>query len=84
MITDKLVSKKTCKTDDNSPFNPSQNCIFPFSVEGKQFTKCSNVKLSFGLMENICATKTKGTNNEMMHLQFGVCSQECKDVKNGE
>ena len=72
-----------CKTAKNSPFNPDQTCIFPFSVNGTQFTKCSNVKLSFGLMENICATKTKGVNNEMLHLQFGVCSQACNRIENG-
>ena len=69
-----------CKTAKNSP-NPNQNCIFPFSVEGKQFTECSNVQTSFGLLENICATKTNGVTNEM--FQFGFCSQECKDTVNG-
>ena len=70
-----------CKTAKNS-LNPNQNCIFPFSVEGKQFTECSNVQTSFGLLENICATKTDGVTNEMLPFQFGVCSQDCKDTTN--
>ena len=70
-----------CKTAKYSP-NPNQNCIFPFSVEGKQFTECSNVQTSFGLLKNICATKTDGVTNEMLPFQFGVCSQDCKDTVN--
>ena len=70
-----------CKTAKNSP-NPNQNCIFPFSVEGKQFSECSNVQTSFGLLKNICATKTNGITNEMLPFQFGVCSQDCKDTTN--
>ena len=72
-----------CKTAKNSP-NPNQNCIFPFRVEGKQFTECSDVQTSFGFLKNICATKTNGITNEMLPFQFGVCSQDCKNTANGE
>ena len=33
------------------------------------------MKTVLGLLENICATQTKGDDNEM--LEFGICGQEC-------
>ena len=77
------LTPKTCKTAENSPFNANQKCTFPFTYNGKTFRKCSNVKTVLGLLENICATETKGDNNEM--VEFGICGQECDTaLENGK
>ena len=76
-----LGKPKTCKTDaKRTPFNqnPNQECIFPFSYEGKQYQKCSTISTAGVNLNNICATKTQGKDNEL--LEFGVCSKACDKI----
>ena len=76
-----LGKPKTCKTDAKPTlFNPhpDQECIFPFSYEGKQYQKCSTISTAGGILNNICATKTHGEDNEL--LEFGMCSKACDKI----
>ena len=76
-----LGKPKTCKTDAKETLfnpNPDQECIFPFSYEGKQYQKCSRFSTGRSILDNICATKTQGEDNEL--LEFGMCSKACDKI----
>ena len=74
---------KTCKTTGPSIFNPNpaKECIFPFTFDGKKYDKCSEISTSEGTLNNICATETKGENDELK--EYGVCSKDC-NFENGK
>ena len=74
---------KACKTTGPSIFNPNPNkeCIFPFTFEGNEYDKCSEISTSEGRLNNICATETQGENNEL--TEYGVCSKDCH-IENGK
>jgi len=78
---EEIGKPKTCKTDAKETlFNPrpDQECIFPFSYEGKRYQKCSTISIAGLNLNNICATKTQGKDNEL--LEFGVCSKACDKI----
>ena len=62
--------------------NPDQDCIFPFTIDGKKYTKCTDFENEYVGLKNICATETKGEDNEI--TQYGVCSKDCDKIGTGE
>ena len=79
---------ETCKTSPKPSLinqSPNQECIFPFTFEGTIYNKCSNITTSASFLGNICATETKGEDNEL--VTYGQCGEDCDNIgtsQNGE
>ena len=67
-------STRRCRTEDG------RVCQFPFSYEGKRYTRCTTDKDPDGRLW--CSTKVDKNNNHVQNEgQWGYCSDQCKSTR---